>query len=241
MSRRALPSIHQPPQSQRESPRDGGALAPAARRPAVPARSPGSPLDGATRARMERSLAFDFSTVRIHRDAAQEAAQDDAAPAGALAWSLGDALHFAPGRYRPGTPAGDALLGHELAHVVQQQAGRAAGPQRQVPGGGAGSALESEADKAGRQAAAGQAAAVPGAPVHAPLGPAAGGAASPGSAAQKGTDPTATQRLRTIEAFEATGVVVPGLAWVYSEASALADTPDRLLGGNVVRIKGRTG
>ena len=35
----------------------------------------------------------------------------------------GDEIHFAPGAYNPGSLQGQRLLGHELAHVVQQRKG----------------------------------------------------------------------------------------------------------------------
>lgn len=39
----------------------------------------------------------------------------------ANAVTLGRDIYFGPGRYAPGTPAGDRLLAHELTHVAQQQ------------------------------------------------------------------------------------------------------------------------
>ena len=44
---------------------------------------------------------------------------------GAIAFTIGSDIYFAPGRYQPDTVYGRQLLGHELAHVVQQRAGRA--------------------------------------------------------------------------------------------------------------------
>jgi hypothetical protein len=108
----------------------------------------GAPLPPGTQARMERSFGADFASVRVHEDAA-------AARLGALGYAQGNDLHFAPGQYRPGTPSGDALLGHELAHVVQQREGRVAAPQSK----GAvveDPALEASADREGERAAAGQ-------------------------------------------------------------------------------------
>ncbi|KYF99646.1 hypothetical protein BE20_58830 [Sorangium cellulosum] len=55
--------------------------------------------------------------VRIHTGAASERA---AAALGANAYTHGQHIHFAAGLYRPGTPAGDRLLAHELVHTVQQ-------------------------------------------------------------------------------------------------------------------------
>jgi hypothetical protein len=62
------------------------------------------------------SLGFDFSNVRLHRDASQVEAQN------AHAVSSGADIYLAPGRYRPDLPLGRALLAHELTHVAQQAA-----------------------------------------------------------------------------------------------------------------------
>jgi hypothetical protein len=75
--------------------------------------------------RMERSFGESFAEVRIHQG-------PGASMVGAIALAQGRDLHFAPGHYRPGTPDGDALIGHELTHVVQQRRGQVAGS-----GGGA--------------------------------------------------------------------------------------------------------
>ncbi len=83
---------------------------------------------------------------------------DSSVPAryGATALTVGRHVAFAPGRYAPETQAGQELLGHELAHVVQQ-AGGTAGVQA-AGGAEAGEVHEVEADAAAR-------AAVHGAPV----------------------------------------------------------------------------
>jgi hypothetical protein len=73
----------------------------------------GRPLETATRARMERRLGHDFSSVRVHSGGMRDAE----------AHALGEDITFAPGRFDPGTRAGEALLSHELAHVVQQRGG----------------------------------------------------------------------------------------------------------------------
>ncbi len=52
---------------------------------------------------------------------------------GALAFTQGSNIHFAPGQYQPETAQGKHLLGHELAHVVQQREGRVR-PTGQVAG-----------------------------------------------------------------------------------------------------------
>jgi len=77
----------------------------------------GAPLDAGARSRMDRAFGFDFGAVRIHDDSRAHAV---AARHDALALTVGSDIAFAPGEYRPGDPAGEALLAHELAHVVQQ-------------------------------------------------------------------------------------------------------------------------
>jgi hypothetical protein len=63
----------------------------------------------------------------------------------ARAVTLGEDVAFAEGEYQPGTPIGDALIAHELAHVVQQRGTGDVGPQRK--GDAATDALEEEADR----------------------------------------------------------------------------------------------
>jgi hypothetical protein len=76
---------------------------------------------------MELSLGHDFSRVRVHSD---DRAAASARGVGALAYTVGEDVAFASGRYRPHTAQGRSLIAHELGHVVQQ---RATGPvlQRQ--------------------------------------------------------------------------------------------------------------
>jgi Domain of unknown function (DUF4157) len=78
----------------------------------------GEPLDPDTRALMERRFGHDFSQVRIHTDA--EAAAS-ASELNASAFTRGQDIFFAPGRYQPDTVQGRRLLAHELAHTLQQR------------------------------------------------------------------------------------------------------------------------
>ena len=81
-------------------------------------RSPGQPLDSATRTFVERRLGRDFSAVRVHTDSkAAESAQSISAQA----YTFGKDVVFDSGKYEPATESGRRLLTHELAHVVQQQ------------------------------------------------------------------------------------------------------------------------
>ena len=61
--------------------------------------------------------------VRIHDDASAHAT---AAAYGANAFARGRDIYFAQGKYAPGTPEGDRVLAHEIAHV-EQHTGPAAG------------------------------------------------------------------------------------------------------------------
>lgn len=106
----------------------------------------GMPLPREVQAKFETALGASFSDVRIHVGA-------EASSIGAVAFTWGTDIHFAPGQYNPHTQQGQMLLGHELVHVVQQRAGRVANPF----GGGVAvvqdQMLEAEADRLGRMAA----------------------------------------------------------------------------------------
>jgi hypothetical protein len=104
----------------------------------------GASLPADVRGRMESAFGHDFSRVRVHADAGADRL---ATGLNAHAFTIGGDVAFAAGTYRPGTPAGDALIAHELAHVVQQAG---AGPETgstQVSGSEY-RALEDDADRA---------------------------------------------------------------------------------------------
>ncbi|MEA2512197.1 MAG: hypothetical protein QOJ59_1684 [Thermomicrobiales bacterium] len=77
----------------------------------------GRPLDAAVRSGVGGALGQDLSGVRVHADGAGGRMAD---ALNARAFAVGNHVGFAPGEYRPGTPVGDALIAHELAHVIQQ-------------------------------------------------------------------------------------------------------------------------
>ncbi len=68
--------------------------------------------------KMSGSFGTDFSDVNIHSDS------KSALILGALAYTQGNDIHFAPGQYDPASGSGQELLGHELTHVQQQREGR---------------------------------------------------------------------------------------------------------------------
>lgn len=98
--------------------------------------------------RMETSFGTDFSSVRVHSDSSK------APEVGALAFTQGSDIHFAPGQFKPETSSGQQLLGHELAHVVQQSEGRVQ-PTTEIAGMSVNDdvSLEHEADVLGAKAA----------------------------------------------------------------------------------------
>jgi hypothetical protein len=107
----------------------------------------GQPLPGGLRHRMAAAFGADFSQVRVHTDAdAGRMAQN----LHARAFTIGQDIAFAPGEYQPGSPIGDALLAHELAHIVQQDNA----PETANPVGPESQTLEDDADWSAVQAVA---------------------------------------------------------------------------------------
>lgn len=79
--------------------------------------SPGSPLDTRCKNAMEGRFRADFNAVRVHTDTL---AADSVHDVQARAYTVGKDVVFGAGEYRPGTTAGEKLIAHELAHVIQQ-------------------------------------------------------------------------------------------------------------------------
>lgn len=105
-------------------------------------------MPGEVKSKMEGAFNTDFSDVKVHTESAQ------AKSIGALAYTQGSDVHFAPGQFKPETSSGQQLIGHELTHVVQQREGRVQAnteiggmPVNNDPG------LEAEADSMGSKAA----------------------------------------------------------------------------------------
>ena len=92
-------------------------------------RGAGEPLPMSARAYFEPRFGHDFGGVRVHTDGRAASA---AAAIDARAFTTGADVYFAPGRFHPGTPAGDRLLAHELTHVVQQGAARGPAADRML-------------------------------------------------------------------------------------------------------------
>ena len=111
---------------------------------AIPDMGAGTALPESIRSKMESSFGADLSSVRLYESQA-------VADAGAEAVTLGNRIAFAPGRLDVGSTSGQALLGHELSHVVSQARG-------EVTGSGFlnDRSLEARADREGALAAAGE-------------------------------------------------------------------------------------
>lgn len=75
---------------------------------------------------------------------------------GAVAATEGERIRVDGGTIDLGTKEGKAILGHELAHVVQQREGKANGEQHKQLGDAHGDALEAEADHVGSRLAEGE-------------------------------------------------------------------------------------
>ena len=105
----------------------------------------GMPLPREIQAKLEAAMGASFSDVRVH-------VGSEASSIGAIAFTWGTDIHFAPGQYNPHTQQGQMLLAHELVHVVQQRAGRVTNPFGNGVAVVQDQLLEAEADRLGRQA-----------------------------------------------------------------------------------------
>ncbi|QHQ36675.1 eCIS core domain-containing protein [Algicella marina] len=95
----------------------GPAAAAPVARAARAIRTGGQPLTAPDRAFLEPAFGRNLSAVRIHTGATAAGA---AQAIGATAYAHRNHIAFAPGQYRPGTPAGRHLLAHEITHTLQQ-------------------------------------------------------------------------------------------------------------------------
>ena len=109
-------------------------------------RSPGEMLDRETRAFFESRFGQDFSGVRIHTDSR---AAESARAVNALAYTVGQDIAFAPGRFAPASNEGRRLLAHELTHTLQQPHHSSGAPtvRTKLSVGDPGDTYEQEADR----------------------------------------------------------------------------------------------
>jgi hypothetical protein len=110
-------------------------------------RGGGSALDDASRNRLSDAYDDPLGDVRVHTgDTADQLARS----VQARAFTVGSDVFFADGQYAPGSTAGDTLISHEVAHVVQQRGASTSGPLQVTDPG---DAMEREADTLGEAAA----------------------------------------------------------------------------------------
>jgi hypothetical protein len=128
----------------RSAPPNDGAASRSRAGSSVIAVGPGQALPASLAARFSAAFGHDLADVRI------EASSLEARRLGARAFTRGRHVAFGPGEFQPGTAEGLRLLGHELAHVVQQSRGAGA-----VQLWGDEGRYEREADRAAEQALAG--------------------------------------------------------------------------------------
>ncbi len=173
----------------------------------------GQALPDGLRQSAERFFQSDFSSVRLH-------VGPEAAAIGAHAFAAGDRIVFAPGALDTSSARGREVLGHELAHVVQQRAGRVRSPSAGLsvvdeP------ALEAEANRLGR-AMAGASASQTSAAAHAE------GGGDPGSVGESST----AQRCKVVQRMDFNGPTV-GVEQELSGVKLACDDRDRGVIGEV--------
>ena len=110
----------------------------------------GKSLEPQLRSEMETSFGEDFGAVRVHADIEADRLSQEL---GAEAFTTGKDVFFKEGAYHPDSGSGKKLLGHELAHVVQQHSGTV---NVQHVLSDSRSSLESAANAAGKAAASGE-------------------------------------------------------------------------------------
>lgn len=165
-------------------------------------RSPGQPLDPASRAFFEPRFGHDFSQVRVHSHAK---AAESAMSVNALAYTVGRDVVFGGGQYIPGTTAGRKLMVHELTHVLQQSnASSGQPPQGKLTINQPGDAFEQEADAMAKRVMEGA--------------PASGSLTSREPAIQRET-PGGDSEKKPPEKEEAGEVIVEGLKTVAEQAA----------------------
>jgi hypothetical protein len=79
----------------------------------------GEPVPEGLRAKLEGAYRVNLGDVRVHVD-------DEAQDRGAVAFAAGNEIHIGP-EVALDSPPGEAILAHEIGHLVQQRGGNAAG------------------------------------------------------------------------------------------------------------------
>jgi Domain of unknown function (DUF4157) len=112
-------------------------------------RGGGSTLDPSLQSRFGEAYGDPLGDVRVHTDAT---ADNLARSVQAKAFTVGSDVFFGAGQYTPESGSGQELIGHELAHVVQQRGASTSGPLTVTEPG---DAMETGADQASSAALGG--------------------------------------------------------------------------------------
>lgn len=123
---------------------EGGLVHPEVQHAIAASRGAGRPLDRHVTETLSAGMGDSLSDVRIHTG---DGASALARAVSARAFTVGSDIFFGPGEYQPGTPGGNELIAHEVAHVVQQRGAPASGP---LTVSQPGDALEREAEAVAR-------------------------------------------------------------------------------------------
>lgn len=121
----------------------------------------GHPLPAHLCTKMEAAFGANFAQVRIREDPAVH-------QLGAIAFTHGGHIYFAPGHYNPWSLSGQEILAHELVHVLQQRYGRVPAPAQPGVWVNGDPALEAEAMWAASKAMRGEMVHIPGSEATAP-------------------------------------------------------------------------
>jgi hypothetical protein len=79
---------------------------------------PGTPLSSDVTGPLQKEFPNEnFANILIHEDIPEYIDRES--------FSLGDNIHFKPGKYHPSHHVGQELLGHEIAHVLQERMAKA--------------------------------------------------------------------------------------------------------------------
>ncbi len=84
------------------------------------ARGGGQSLDSNLQSKMGQAMGADFSGVKVHTDSQSDQLNKSIQ---AKAFTTGQDVFFRQGEYNPSSKNGQALIAHELTHVVQQNGG----------------------------------------------------------------------------------------------------------------------
>jgi hypothetical protein len=124
----------------------GGLVHPDVEAAIAASRGRGRPLDNHVSNQISTSVGDPVGDVRVHTGDLPAAL---ARAVSARAFTVGSDIFFGAGEYRPGTGAGDELITHEVAHVIQQRGAPNTGPLLVSQPG---DALEREAEALARDA-----------------------------------------------------------------------------------------